>query len=298
MKKRSELAIEFLKKELSKELSSLEKSYIQFKQIYEYFQSEGEKYGDVDVKKLLELDESKSKYIFIRLYDPVYKSNLPAALLKKGVYMTNVTKIPAAHSAIGFDLTDNFYGLTIGGDYDFKLEQCSTPETCQYLTTCDAEKSYQYTYAIKVNEDEYEAAKEMVKHYYETKEVKYAVFHNFPVALYCIRKKVNLPELPKLPLPAAYREFLTNLKKTLRAVQQQKEKDRFVCSTFCSYILISCVPRIALYFCERDYSYDYITPSEISMIPGMKLLFSGNWLNFKKDAAKFAEENKEFESYL
>ena len=67
MKKRSELAIEFLKKELSKELSSLEKSYIQFKQIYEYFQSEGEKYGNVDVKKLLTLDESKSKYIFIRL---------------------------------------------------------------------------------------------------------------------------------------------------------------------------------------------------------------------------------------
>lgn len=298
MKKRSELAIEFLKKELSKELSSLEKSYIQFKQIYEYFQSEGEKYGNVDVKKLLTLDESKSKYIFIRLYDPVYKSNLPAELLKKGQYITNLTQIPAAHAAIGFDLTDNFYGLTIGGDYDFKIEQCSSPENCPYMSTCDAEKSYHYTYAIKVNENEYEAAKQLVQRYYDSREVKYAVFHNFPVALYCIRKKINLPELPKLPLPAAYREFYTNLKKTLRAVKQQKEKDRFVCSTFCCYILISSVPRIALYFCERNLNYDYITPSELSMLPGMKLLFSGNWLDFKKDAEKFVKENKEFASYL
>ena len=99
-------------------------------------------------------------------------------------------------------------------------------------------------------------------------------------------------------MPAAYREFYSNLKKTLRVVKQSKEKDRFVCSTFCCYILISCVPRIALYFCERDLNYDFITPSELSMLPGMKMLFSGNWLNFKKDAESFVEKNKEFESYL
>ena len=294
MKSYRKIALEFWKKELS----SIEKSYNQFKLIYDYFQSNGVNTGNIDAKSLLELKEENSRYIFIRLYDPVYKSNLPAQLLKKGQYMTNVTQIPAAHAAIGFDLTDKFYGLTIGGDYDLKIEQCSSPETCSYLETCDAEKSYQYTYAIKVNKNEYEAAKKLVEHYYDEKEVKYAVFHNFPVALYCVRKKVNLPEFPKLPMPAAYREFLTNLKKTLRAVKQQREKDRFVCSTFCCYILISCVPRIALYFCERDLNYDYITPSELSMLPGMKMLFSGNWLNFKKDAQNFAEKNKEFESYL
>lgn len=294
MKKHRNIAVKFIKKELA----SLEKSFIQFKQIYDYFQAECLNPEMANDPMFALPEDDKCKYIFIRLYDPVYKDNLPAELLKKGQYMTNITTIPAAHAAIGFDLKDNFYGLTIGGDYDLKIEQCSTPETCSYMSTCDAEKSNQYTYAIKVSEKEYEAAKNMTQHYYETKEVKYAIFHNFPVALYCIHKKVNLPELPKIPFPTAYREFTSNLKKTLRAVQMQREKDRFVCSTFCCYILISCVPRIALYFCERDLNYDYITPSELSMLPDMKFLYSGKWINFKKDAEKFAEENKEFQNYL
>ena len=294
MKKYSRLPIDFLKKELK----SLEKSYEQFKEIYDYFHSEAMGIENKDVEKKLALPKENYKYIFIRLYDPVYTANLPAELLKKGQYITNTTKIPAAHAAIGFDLSDNFYGLTIGGDYDIKKEQCSNPDSCAYMQTCDPKKSFHYTYAIKVTAQEYEAAKKKTLGYYETKEVKYAVLHNFPVALYCIKKKMNIPSLPKLPLPDEYREFLTSLKKTLRAFKGFKEKDRFVCSTFCSYILISCVPRIALYFCERDFSYDYITPSELSMLPGMKLLFSGNWLDFKKDAESFTKENPEFIEYL
>lgn len=294
MKKYSKLPVEFLKKELK----SLEKSYEQFKEIYDYFHSEAMGIENKDIEEKLALPEDNCKYIFIRLYDPVYTDNLPAELLKKGQYITNVTKIPAAHAAIGFDLSDNFYGLTIGGDYDLKEEACSNPSTCPYMQTCDAKKSIHYTYAIKVSAEEYEAAKKKTLDYYESKEVKYALLHNFPVALYCIKKKINLPSLPKLPLPEAYREFLTSLKKTLRAFKGFREKDRFVCSTFCSYILISSVPRIALYFCERDFSYDYITPSELSMLPGMKLLFSGSWLDFKKDAENFAKENPEFKEYL
>lgn len=293
MKKYSKLPIEFLKKELK----SLEKSYGQFKEIYEYFRSEA---ISAENKKQDEtaLSPENCKYIFIRLYDPVYNGNLPAELLKKGQYITNVTKIPAAHAAIGFDLTDNFYGLTIGGDYDLKIEHCCNIDTCAYMKSCNPEKSFQYTYAIKVSAEEYEAAKKKTLGYYESNEVKYAVLHNFPVAIYCIKKKLNIPSLPKVPIPEAHREFLSSLKKTLRAFKGFREKDRFVCSTFCSYILLSSVPRIALYFCERDFSYDYTTPSELSMLPGMKLLFSGNWLNFNKDAETFAKENPEFKKYL
>lgn len=111
MKKYSRLPIDFLKKELK----SLEKSYEQFKEIYDYFHSEAMGIENKDVEKKLALPKENYKYIFIRLYDPVYTANLPAELLKKGQYITNTTKIPAAHAAIGFDLSDNFYGLTIGG---------------------------------------------------------------------------------------------------------------------------------------------------------------------------------------
>ncbi|MCR4630540.1 MAG: hypothetical protein K5786_02805 [Treponema sp.] len=294
MQKYSKLPLAFLKKELK----TLEKSYEQFKEIYDYFHSEALGIRNEEIDKKLELPKDNYKYIFIRLYDPVYKDNLPAELLKKGQYLTNTTKIPAAHAAIGFDLSDEFYGLTVGGDYFLKKEVCSEPETCTYFQTCDAKKSFHYTYAIKVRPEEYEAAKEKTLAYYNSQEVKYAVLHNFPVSLYCIKKKMNLPDLPKLPISAEHREFLVNLKKSLRAYKQFKEKDRFVCSTFCSYILLTCIPRIALYFCERDFSYDYITPSELSMLPGMKFLFSGNWLDFKKDAAAFAKENPDFKSYL
>lgn len=88
MKKYSRLPIDFLKKELK----SLEKSYEQFKEIYDYFHSEAMGIENKDVEKKLALPKENYKYIFIRLYDPVYTANLPAELLKKGQYITNTTK--------------------------------------------------------------------------------------------------------------------------------------------------------------------------------------------------------------
>lgn len=65
------------------------------------------------------------------------------------------------------------------------------------MQTCDPKKSFQYTYAIKVTAQEYETAKKKTLGYYETKEVKYAVLHNFSVALYCIKKKDEYPKPSK-----------------------------------------------------------------------------------------------------
>lgn len=292
MNQKKRLNSDFIKKELT----SLENGFNQFKTIYNYFQN-----GNKELEESLHLSSKEEpkdgKYIFIRLYDPVYTDNLPSELLKKGQYITNVTSIPTAHAAIGFDLKDNFYGLTIGGSYDFKIEQCTDIQSCYYMQTCDSKKSFFYTYAIKVTKEEYEAAKAKTLEYFDSKKLKYDVLHNVPVAFYCIRRKFR-PNLPKIPSLTEYSQFLRNLKKTLRAVKQQKEKDRFVCSTFCCYILISTVPRIALYFCEKNINYDYITPSEISMLPGMKFLFSGCWDDFLKNASEYAEEHPEFKEYL
>ncbi|MBR1638533.1 MAG: hypothetical protein IJ688_04015 [Treponema sp.] len=235
------------------------------------------------------------KYVFIRLYNPEYEHNLPAKLLQKGQDITNVSEIKASHAAIGFDLKDSFYGLTLGGKYDLKIEQCTDINSCEYMQTCNPLASFQYTFALPVTAEEYDDVKKMVENYYNSHEVKYAVFHNFPVAVYCLQRKLPLPGFPTV---VDYENFKDNLEKKLLNKKTTRLKEKFICSTFCTYVLMHCVPRISKYFNDRAINYDFITPSDLPELPGIKLIFSSNWSDFKKAAAEYAADHPEFKPYL
>lgn len=77
----------------------------------------------------LAADEDEA-YIFFRLYNPCYSSPLNVTnLLKFGISTTNTIDIFVSHAAMGFDLNDNFYGVTLGGKQQLKLEICTDLQT-------------------------------------------------------------------------------------------------------------------------------------------------------------------------
>ncbi|MCR4579794.1 MAG: hypothetical protein K5681_05550 [Treponema sp.] len=272
------------------EFTKRDKDFLHFKRV---FRSLEKNISQTPEEIFLPIDNPK--YIFLRLYDPEYEHNLPAKLLQIGQNITNVTEIKASHAAIGFDLTDSFYGLTVGGKYNLKIETCTDINSCEYMQTCIPDSSYQYTFALPVTENEYLAAKKMVESYYNSHEVKYAVLHNFPVAVYCLQRKLPLPGFPTI---VDYENFKDHLEKKLRNKKASKLKEKFVCSTFCTYVLMSCVPRIAHFFNNKGINYDFITPSDLPELPGIQFIFSSNWTDFKKAAAVCADLRPEFKPYL
>ena len=242
--------------------------------------------------------EENSKYIFIRLYNPVYNSPVYIAnILKNGLAITKTEDVPdLSHSAINFNLNDTFYGLTLGGEYNFAEENCMSVEGQKYMKHCNPEKSEQITYALKVTEEEYNNTKKFVDYYLNSTKVKYASGLNVKLALFSIKKKFFTSKKYKQFSTQKYPKHAKNVK-----IDQEDEdsyKNKFVCSTFLGYVLYNNVESTAEFFDEHNIKYDYINVTDLSLIPGMTPLFYSTWDNYNEAARQFVTEHPEFAEYL
>lgn len=240
-------------------------------------------------KKLANFGTEEENYIFIRLYSPHYKNPLSAEnTLKNLIYLVDMHSKKFSHAAIGFDLNDNFLGLTAVGKQDLKYEQCTQTKTNEFMRKCNPKKSYQTTYAIKVSSKEYEKAKHLTQYFYNDR-ISYDVVKNVPIGFYEIKRKF----------------FSTNENKSLKQINQKMQKKypgndesvprKFVCSSFVSYILMNSVDSIKNFFEENKIDYEYIIPGDIPAFPGMTKLFSSNWNNYTKAALAYVKsENNIF----
>lgn len=242
--------------------------------------------------------EGDYKYLFIRLYNPVYNSPVYIAnILKNGLAATKTEDVPdLSHSAINFNLNDTFYGLTLGGKYNFAEENCLTVEGHKYMKHCNPEKSEQITYALKVTEEEYNNTQKFVDHYLKSTKVKYASGLNVKLALFSIKKKFFTSKEHKQFSTQKYPKSAKNVK-----IDQDDEKsylNRFVCSTFIGYVLYNNVESVAEFFDKYNIKYDYLNVTDLSLIPGMTPLFYSTWSNYLEAAKEFVNENEEFAEYL
>lgn len=242
--------------------------------------------------------EGDYKYIFFRLFNPAYKNPLYIAnMLKSGISITKTEDVPdLSHASINFSLNDNYYGLTLGGEYQLVEEECSLPENNKYMKNCDPEKSEQITYALKVTEEEYNKTKEFVERYAQSTDIKYASSLNFKIALFSIKKKFFTPKEHQQFGTIIYPDSATNKK-----VDLDKDEDiqnDFVCSTFVGYVLYNNVESVSTFFDENNIKYEYLNVSDIALIPGIVPLFYSNWSNYREAAQKFVEEYPEFAEYL
>ena len=242
-----------------------------------------------------ENENANDKYIFIRLYDPTYKGITAATFLKRGVKMTEVNKIDSSHAAINWNLKDGFYGLTLKKEQDaFNKEFCVTPESNEYMATCDANKSTCRVYYIKCSPQEYTRTKNMIVNLARQHKLVYDVAYNFIISLNCIKRKFFTKKDKRL-LGRESAEIMSyeSAKKEMEPIPT-----KFVCSTLVAYILYSTISKVKNWFNNHNVNYKKVTPSDLSVIRGMKQAFFCKWSDYNKVAKEFAEKHPEFKEYL
>lgn len=229
------------------------------------------------------------KYIFFRLYQPYYDNPFCVEnILNNCIKVIDVYPDAMTHSAIGFNLNDCFYGLTLAGERDLKLESCTETLSNPYMKKCNRYKSVQVTYAIKVSDEEYEAAKKLVAEYFENPKTKYSVGHNFLMAGYGVKRKL----------------FMSESERLLAGRSHKRPDDTFadgrydfVCSTFIAYVLANSVQSIRDFFIEKGIDSNYVFPSDLAYLPGVIKLFRSTWVDYNIAAKAYTEIYYTFSPY-
>lgn len=232
---------------------------------------------------------SYDKYIFFRLYHPYYDNPFCVEnILNNCIKAIDVCPEKATHSAIGFDLSDAFYGLTLAGETDLKPESCTDTLSNPYMKKCNKYKSVQVTYAIKVTDEEYEAAKKLVSEFLENPKTKYSVGQNFLIAGYGVKRKLFMSKTEQ--------EFAGRPHKrpddTFKTDQYS-----FVCSTFIAYVLANTVQSIKDFFIEKGIDSNYVLPSDLAYLPGVIKLFKSTWVDYNIAAKTFSNVYLSFSPY-
>jgi len=233
--------------------------------------------------------EEPYKYIFLRIYNPVYKNPLYFAnFLKAGINATEVSEYTASHSSIGFSLEDTFYGLSGTGHGRLKIEHCTNIVDHPYMKSSDPQKSDQLTMAIKVRESEYNNIKADVEKAYEDPEFTYNVIQNFKIAPVAMNRKFFAKKENK--------QF-GSIKYPKRKYNPNK-KERFVCCTYISYLLITYVPEFKQWFEEHKVDYHLLTVTDLIFLPYSKKLFYSSWDDYDLAVEAFVSQYPDFLPYL
>lgn len=237
-------------------------------------------------KSLSNFEKDGYNYIFFRLYYPDYNNPLCIEnTLKNLIGFIDIHPEKYSHAAIGFDLNDNFIGLTSAGPKDLKIEQCTNINSNPFMEKCNPKKSIQTIYALKVTSQEYKRAKEIVDYFYYEK-ADYSIGLNFAIGLFEIKRKFFSSQESKQ---------LKNLGTNKNGSQYNEYSDQFVCSSFISYVLINSVDSIRQFFEENNLDYNLIIPSDIISFPGVQKLFTSSWQSYTNAALAYTNsENNIF----
>jgi len=185
-------------------------------------------------------------------------------------------------------LNDDFYGLTLYSTSDLKKESCLVPESNQYMKLCNPYTSTQTTFAMKVSDEEYNAAKTMLEKDFAEQKVKYWVPKNLTVGLSGLKRK-------KL---SAKERKLGGVKFKKGYIPSSKKQKHFVCSTYLAYVLQSCVKKVDEFFKEKNIAYDKVSPTDLYYIPGLKILFTSTWVDYEIAASEFVQSEPHFSKYF
>lgn len=231
------------------------------------------------------------KYVFIRLYKPYYDNPFcPENILNGCIKVVDVSDEFTSHSAIGFTLNDNFYGLTsTDKNKNLTIESCTNPNNNKYMEKCNIKKSVQITYALKVTDEEYYNLREMVEEYYYNPNTKYDIGQNFKIALHGLNRKFLLSEDKKVFAGSPDISFEETF---------AEEQTDFVCSTFIAHVLANSVQSVHDYFIENQIDSNLVMPSDLAYIPGMIKLFKSTWIDYDIAARTISKTYTAFVPYF
>lgn len=233
---------------------------------------------------------TQDHWIFIRLYQPYYDNPLCIEnVLSKCIQFVDVNPDYSSHSAIGFSLDDGFYGLTSSNSgHNLYLESCTNSGDNEYMKKCNIYKSVEITYALKVTEEEYKKAKNLVESYYDDTRTCYNINQNVKIAWKAVGRKFFSP---KDKQQFAAKPFATSEQTFC------EDKYDFVCSSFVAYILANSVESVHDFFVEKQIDSNYVMPSDLAYIPGVIKLFKTTWVDYNIGAKNVAQTYTCFATY-
>ena len=233
---------------------------------------------------------TQDHWIFIRLYQPYYDNPLCIEnVLSKCIQFVDVNPDYSSHSAIGFSLDDGFYGLTSSNSgHNLYLESCTNSGDNEYMKKCNIYKSVEITYALKVTEEEYKKAKNIVESYYDDTRTCYNINQNVKIAWKAVGRKFFSP---KDQQQFAAKPFATSEQTFC------EDKYDFVCSSFIAYVLANSVESVHDFFVEKQIDSNYVMPSDLAYIPGVIKLFKTTWVDYNIGAKNVAQTYTCFATY-
>ena len=233
---------------------------------------------------------TQDHWIFIRLYQPYYDNPLCIEnVLSKCIQFVDVNPDYSSHSAIGFSLDDGFYGLTSSNSgHNLYLESCTNSGDNEYMKKCNIYKSVEITYALKVTEEEYKKAKNLVESYYDDTRTCYNINQNVKIAWKAVGRKFFSP---KDKQQFAAKPFATSEQTFC------EDKYDFVCSSFVAYVLANSVESVHDFFVEKQIDSNYVMPSDLAYIPGVIKLFKTTWVDYNIGAKNVAQTYTCFAPY-
>lgn len=250
----------------------------------------GDNVFQIYVSEELKQTLTQDHWIFIRLYQPYYDNPLCIEnVLSKCIQFVDVNPDYSSHSAIGFSLDDGFYGLTSSNSgHNLYLESCTNSGDNEYMKKCNIYKSVEITYALKVTEEEYKKAKNLVESYYDDTRTCYNINQNVKIAWKAVGRKFFSP---KDKQQFAAKPFATSEQTFC------EDKYDFVCSSFVAYVLANSVESVHDFFVEKQIDSNYVMPSDLAYIPGVIKLFKTTWVDYNIGAKNVAQTYTCFATY-
>ena len=250
----------------------------------------GDNVFQIYVSEELKQALTQDHWIFIRLYQPYYDNPLCIEnVLSKCIQFVDVNPDYSSHSAIGFSLDDGFYGLTSSNSgHNLYLESCTNSGDNEYMKKCNIYKSVEITYALKVTEEEYKKAKNLVESYYDDTRTCYNINQNVKIAWKAVGRKFFSPndqqQFAAKPFATSEQTFC-------------EDKYDFVCSSFVAYVLANSVESVHDFFVEKQIDSNYVMPSDLAYIPGVIKLFKTTWVDYNIGAKNVAQTYTCFATY-
>lgn len=250
----------------------------------------GDNVFQIYVSEELKQALTQDHWIFIRLYQPYYDNPLCIEnVLSKCIQFVDVNPDYSSHSAIGFSLDDGFYGLTSSNSgHNLYLESCTNSGDNEYMKKCNIYKSVEITYALKVTEEEYKKAKNLVESYYDDTRTCYNINQNVKIAWKAVGRKFfsskDKQQFAAKPFATSEQTFC-------------EDKYDFVCSSFVAYVLANSVESVHDFFVEKQIDSNYVMPSDLAYIPGVIKLFKTTWVDYNIGAKNVAQTYTCFATY-
>ena len=225
-------------------------------------------------------------YCFIRLYQTAYKS-----IFSIGGMVKEVNKIVTkealngkkyTHSAINYQLNDNFIGLNIraGENNDIKIESLRTMAN-EEDSFQDKSNSKFDMYYIKLTKKEYDSLKKTLSGIKLDNNFKYDYLRLLTIAGENIVNKIK--------------RFLFSKEDSNSVLL---EDIQLVCSTFVSYILNKVSSRFEKYFNKTKTSIKSYTPNDLTYLPTMTYMYGGYWKEYASKTREYLKDHPEFDKYM